>query len=423
MARLETWQAALWILGSSILFALIGFVGLITLCFPPASRPAFSRALLAFASGSLVGGSIFTLIPESLETIGQEWTIPLVGVGFMFFYFLEIVVNYFLDRSQRRKSEALDIEVPQPRSPLVGPQQRDISCPPPVDPLPPSQARPRYPTCITPSLSIPVSERIDQPCTCAECAPTFTTSEGTALSPRSNQPSLPAPPSFGAPCCCVLHDGRPTETPLTSGSTIPATTVCPAHELGAGLSSPALEALASSDETKEPPAKADPAGPRTTCDPKGLPPGGDERLPHEAAEQKARSLSAMAWLNIIGDSLHNFLDGVAVGSTFVVDLRTGILVWLVAAMHEIPQELGDFGWSVRKAATWNVLAQCFFILGAAQPGHLNGRRAGLLRAHHGGQLPVPGGLGHAARGAPHGQPAGRHGLLGLCALGGASSTP
>ena len=42
-----------------------------------------------------------------------------------------------------------------------------------------------------------------------------------------------------------------------------------------------------------------------------------------------------------GRSLHNFIGGLAVGSTFVLDIRLGIVTWLVAAAHEIPRELGD----------------------------------------------------------------------------------
>lgn len=40
-----------------------------------------------------------------------------------------------------------------------------------------------------------------------------------------------------------------------------------------------------------------------------------------------------------GRSLYNFIDGLAVGSTFVLDIRLGIVTWLVAAAHDIPQEL------------------------------------------------------------------------------------
>lgn len=48
-------------------------------------------------------------------------------------------------------------------------------------------------------------------------------------------------------------------------------------------------------------------------------------------------------LIIIGDSIHNFIDGVVIAATFLVDIRLGIITSLAVAAHEIPQEIGDFG--------------------------------------------------------------------------------
>ena len=47
-------------------------------------------------------------------------------------------------------------------------------------------------------------------------------------------------------------------------------------------------------------------------------------------------------LILLADGLHNFICGLAVAGAFIVDIRVGIVTWLVAAMHEVPQELGDF---------------------------------------------------------------------------------
>ena len=51
------------------------------------------------------------------------------------------------------------------------------------------------------------------------------------------------------------------------------------------------------------------------------------------------------YLILIGDGVHNFIGGIAVAGTFLIDIRLGISTWLAAAAHEVPQELGDFAGS------------------------------------------------------------------------------
>ncbi len=48
-------------------------------------------------------------------------------------------------------------------------------------------------------------------------------------------------------------------------------------------------------------------------------------------------------LIVIGDTLHNALDGVAIAAAFLVNVPTGIVTTIAIAAHEIPQEIGDFG--------------------------------------------------------------------------------
>jgi zinc and cadmium transporter len=77
----------------------------------------------------------------------------------------------------------------------------------------------------------------------------------------------------------------------------------------------------------------------------------------------------LGYLILAGDALHNFLGGLAVAGAFLVDIRVGIVAWIAAAAHEIPQELGDFGvlvysgWSRRRALLFNVLSALTFLLG------------------------------------------------------------
>jgi zinc and cadmium transporter len=77
----------------------------------------------------------------------------------------------------------------------------------------------------------------------------------------------------------------------------------------------------------------------------------------------------VGYMILAADGLHNFIGGVAVGSAFIVDIRLGIVTWLVAAAHEVPQELGDFGilvhsgWSTQHALRYNVASALTFPLG------------------------------------------------------------
>ena len=86
---------------------------------------------------------------------------------------------------------------------------------------------------------------------------------------------------------------------------------------------------------------------------------------HQTSDQKR----PLTYLILIGDGLHNYIGGLAVAGTFLIDIRLGIMAWLAAAAHEIPQELGDFavlihgGWEKRRALLFNVLSALTFLLG------------------------------------------------------------
>lgn len=53
-------------------------------------------------------------------------------------------------------------------------------------------------------------------------------------------------------------------------------------------------------------------------------------------------------LIIVGDTIHNALDGVAIAASFLVSVPTGIITTVAVALHEIPQEIGDFGLMLHK---------------------------------------------------------------------------
>ena len=49
------------------------------------------------------------------------------------------------------------------------------------------------------------------------------------------------------------------------------------------------------------------------------------------------------YMNLLGDCIHNFTDGLVLASAFLVDIKLGFVTTLAVALHEIPQEIGDFG--------------------------------------------------------------------------------
>src|SRR3989344_2496746 len=49
------------------------------------------------------------------------------------------------------------------------------------------------------------------------------------------------------------------------------------------------------------------------------------------------------YMNLFGDSIHNFIDGLIIASTFMINPSLGFATTLAIAMHEIPQEIGDYG--------------------------------------------------------------------------------
>jgi zinc and cadmium transporter len=90
---------------------------------------------------------------------------------------------------------------------------------------------------------------------------------------------------------------------------------------------------------------------------------------HHCHRETADCRPPLGYLILVGDGLHNLLGGLAVGAAFVADVRVGLTIWLAAAAHEVPQELGDFGvlvhggWSRGRALAFNLLSSATFLVG------------------------------------------------------------
>lgn len=75
-------------------------------------------------------------------------------------------------------------------------------------------------------------------------------------------------------------------------------------------------------------------------------------------------------LIVVGDGLHNFIDGVALAAAFATSPALGFTTMLAIAAHEIPQEITDFsvltanGLSKKKALFWNFLSGLTSVAGA-----------------------------------------------------------
>jgi zinc and cadmium transporter len=91
---------------------------------------------------------------------------------------------------------------------------------------------------------------------------------------------------------------------------------------------------------------------------------------HQSHHLSATDKQPVTYLILIGDAIHNFIGGLGIASTFMVNPQAGVIAWFAAAAHEIPQELGDFGilvhggFSRRRALAWNVVSALTFPLGA-----------------------------------------------------------
>ncbi|HSV94855.1 MAG TPA: ZIP family metal transporter [Spirochaetia bacterium] len=54
-------------------------------------------------------------------------------------------------------------------------------------------------------------------------------------------------------------------------------------------------------------------------------------------------IHTFGYMNLFGDVVHNFIDGLIISAAFIADVKLGIVTSFAIALHEIPQEIGDFG--------------------------------------------------------------------------------
>jgi len=94
----------------------------------------------------------------------------------------------------------------------------------------------------------------------------------------------------------------------------------------------------------------------------------------------------IALMNLIGDGFHNFIDGLLVAGSFMVSVPLGITTSVAVILHEIPQEIGDFGvlihggFSKTKALVFNFISALAALVGAVTTLLVGAKMAGFSQA-------------------------------------------
>ena len=88
------------------------------------------------------------------------------------------------------------------------------------------------------------------------------------------------------------------------------------------------------------------------------------------AQAEGADAGRSGWMIVVGDSFHNFTDGVIIAGAFLADVKLGVVTAAAIVAHEVPQEVGDFlvllnsGFSRAKALALNALSSLAAVAGA-----------------------------------------------------------
>ena len=96
-----------------------------------------------------------------------------------------------------------------------------------------------------------------------------------------------------------------------------------------------------------------------------------ERILHwHHCHEKDCPVHTVGYMNLIGDSIHNFTDGLILAATYLTNIHLGVITTIAVISHEIPQEIGDFsvllysGFSKKKALLYNFGVSLTAVIGA-----------------------------------------------------------
>jgi zinc and cadmium transporter len=94
------------------------------------------------------------------------------------------------------------------------------------------------------------------------------------------------------------------------------------------------------------------------------------RHAHEFEGESGRTIQPLGYLNLFADATHNLIDGMLIGAAYTVSTSVGVATTIAIILHEIPQELGDFGvlihagFSRTRALAFNFISGLLAVVGA-----------------------------------------------------------
>ena len=91
---------------------------------------------------------------------------------------------------------------------------------------------------------------------------------------------------------------------------------------------------------------------------------------HEHVPHYEECIQPVGYVNLVAEGMHNLIDGLLIGSSYLVSFHVGLATTLAVLLHEIPQEIGNFGvllhagFTINRALWLNFLSASFSIVGA-----------------------------------------------------------
>jgi zinc and cadmium transporter len=124
------------------------------------------------------------------------------------------------------------------------------------------------------------------------------------------------------------------------------------------------------------------------------------RWRHQHISGHKKHVEPVVMMNLVGDGVHNLIDGMVIGASYLVSIPLGLTTTLAIVLHEIPQEMGDFGilihggLSVKKALGFNLLSASTAIIGTVLSltigPHVQGYTVALIPITAGGFIYIAG---------------------------------